>query len=283
MCISMQEISFCVQVELALCGFTEFEAMTDPCINIPYQYINIPHQYINIPCAFSLFALTLKVHWRINGDRSEQECTPRTFLWNTGTSTYICFHAGVALYDLYPLKRSTLSKRLCLRGIQGVSDHVWVLQNPGTIYPRTDVWYNYKYLQSLSESRPLWRAPENHFASCRSDGELYSPNWPYKRLGWGVMLYSRHVSCQERLSKSNFQSKRVKAESRTWFYEIWLKTTNQRVTGNKTHLQLDLDTSRCFPCIWVSRYRKEYLRFSFDHQKEIPKKCTVLQIWGLVL
>lgn len=242
MCIRMQGICFCVLVELALCGFTESKVTTDHYINIPYQYFNIPYRYINISCAFSIFALSLKVHWRINGDRSEQECTPRNFLWNTGTCTYICFHAGVAPYDLYPLKRCTLSKRLCLRGIQWVSDHVWVLQNPGNTYPRTDLWYNYKYLQSLSESHPLWTAPGNHFASCRSDGELCSPNWLYKRLGWGLMLNSRHFSYQERLSKSNFQSKRAKAESRTWFSETSLKTTNQWLTDNKTRLKLDLDT-----------------------------------------
>ena len=122
MCICMQGICFCVQVELALCGFTEFRAATDHCINIPYQYINIP-------CVFSIFALILEGRWRINGYRSEQvqECTPLNLFWNLYTCTYICFHAGVAFYDLYPLRRSTLSKRLQSRGIKGASDHVWAL------------------------------------------------------------------------------------------------------------------------------------------------------------
>lgn len=78
-----------------------------------------------------------------------------------------------------------------------------------------------------SESHQLWTAPGNHSASSKLDAELYSSNWSYKRLGWGVMLYFRHVSYQEGLSKSHFQSKGVKPESRIWYYETQLKTTNQ--------------------------------------------------------
>lgn len=130
MCICIQGICFSVQLELALCGVTEFRAVTD-------HYIDIPYQYINIPCVFSIFALTLKVHWRIKGYKSEQvqECTPLNFFWNLCTCTYICFHAGVALCHIYPLRRSTLSKRLQSRGIKRASDHVWALRNPGTMYP----------------------------------------------------------------------------------------------------------------------------------------------------
>ena len=71
----------------------------------------------------------LEVHWRVNGYRSEevQECAPLNLFWNLCTCMYIYFHAGVALCDLYPLRRSTLSKRLQSRGIKGVSDHVWAL------------------------------------------------------------------------------------------------------------------------------------------------------------
>lgn len=129
-----------------------------------------------------------------------------------------------------------------------------------------------------SESHQLWTAPGNHSASSKLDAELYFSNWSYKRLGWGVMLYFRHVSYQEGLSKNHFQSKGVKPESRIWYYETRLKTTNQPTIDNKIHLQLDPDTPRCFPCIWVSKYGKEYSRFiisSFDRQKDISKKRTV--------
>lgn len=59
----MQGICFCVQVKTALCGVTELKAVTD-------RYINIPYQYINIPCAFSIFALILEIHCKIDGYRS---------------------------------------------------------------------------------------------------------------------------------------------------------------------------------------------------------------------
>lgn len=91
------------------------------------------------------------------------------------------------------------------------------------------------------------------------------------------MLYFRHVSYQAGLSKSHFQSKGVKTESRIWYYEISLKTSNRSQTVKPTYnyIQILQGAFLVFGYLNTGKNTQDSLPPVLTVRERFPKKCTV--------